>query len=47
MAATSSFVTQLRRLLAEDPRTAIALVEILGPPPGLTRPERSAEASDT
>jgi len=37
MAGHSSFVSQLRKLLAEDPRTAIALLEILGPPPGLAR----------
>jgi len=43
MAAKSSFVSQLRKLLAEDPRTAIALLEILGRPPGLARPAPSGE----
>jgi len=40
MPGKSPFVSQLRRLLAEDPRTAIALLEILGPPPGLAHPAK-------
>ena len=35
MAAKSPFVSKLKKLLREDPRSAIALLEILGPPPGL------------
>ncbi|MFC2081595.1 hypothetical protein ACFLR0_00215 [Candidatus Bipolaricaulota bacterium] len=46
MTNKSSFVSRLRQLLAEDPRTAIALLEILGPPPGLARPAPSGEEPD-
>jgi len=42
MTVTMSFISRLQRLLAEDPRTAIALLEILGPPPGLAQIERSS-----
>ncbi|MBE0635727.1 hypothetical protein IH601_07015 [Candidatus Bipolaricaulota bacterium] len=45
MAADASLVARLKQILSEDPRTAVLLLEILGPPPGLAnhdRPSRSA-----
>ena len=38
MAADATLVSKLRSLIAEDPRTAVLLLEILGPPLGLTSP---------
>jgi len=35
----ASALARLRRLVKEDPRSAILLHEILGPPPGLRKPE--------
>jgi len=40
-----SFVLKLKRLLTEDPRSAIALLEILGPPPGLRQTDRNRSDS--
>ena len=40
-----SVATLLKKVLMEDPRLAIALVETLGPPPGLTRPTPSTSAT--
>ena len=37
-----SVVEELRRILKEDPRMGIALLEALGPPPGLTSPKDGA-----
>ena len=45
MTAKSSFVSKLRKLLREDPRSAIALLEILGSPPGLADTPISDESS--
>lgn len=32
----SNAATKLKSLIVKDPRTAVLLLEILGPPPGLT-----------
>ena len=39
MAANALLVSSLKKLIAEDPRTAILLVEILGPPLGFAAPD--------
>ena len=46
MAANVSFASKLRKLIAEDPRTAILLIEILGPPPGLAAPVSGSKPAD-
>ena len=38
MTSPASALARLRRLVKEDPRSAILLHEILGPPPGLRKP---------
>jgi len=38
MGKPASALARLRRLVKEDPRSAILLHEILGPPPGLVPP---------
>ena len=46
MTGQLTLISKLRKLLAEDPRSAIALLEILGPPPGL-QTARSADRTPT
>lgn len=36
MISDACLIAKLKRILAEDPRTAVLLLEILGPPPGLS-----------
>jgi hypothetical protein len=46
MSASGSSLQRLRKLVKDDPRSAILLHELLGPPPGLrrsTRPTARAE----
>jgi len=43
MAGIVSPMDRLRKLVREDPRSAVLLHELLGPPPGL-RPSERAEA---
>lgn len=38
MAEDETLVSKLKNVIAEDPRTAVLLLEILGPPPGLASP---------
>jgi len=38
MREPASALARLRRLVKEDPRSAVLLHEILGPPPGLRSP---------
>jgi hypothetical protein len=38
MSEPVSALERLRRLVKEDPRSAILLHEVLGPPPGLRKP---------
>ncbi len=38
MPAPASPLERLRKLVKEDPRSAVLLHEILGPPPGLRKP---------
>ena len=40
---SGSALARLRRLVKEDPRSAILLHEILGPPPGLAFPDNGEE----
>ena len=37
-----STIDRVRRLLQEDPRTAVLLTELLGPPVGLRSPDEAA-----
>jgi hypothetical protein len=41
MSGSGSSLRRLRKLVKEDPRSAILLHEILGPPPGLRPPEEA------
>jgi len=43
MSESPSALERLRRLVKEDPRSAILLHEILGPPPGLRAPETTGD----
>ena len=42
MSGSASALERLRKLVKEDPRSAILLHEILGPPPGLRAPETTS-----
>jgi len=46
MAADATLVSKLKSLIAEDPRTAVLLLEILGPPLGLTSPARGSRSDE-
>jgi len=46
VATEATLTSKLKRLIAEDPRTAILLIEILGPPLGLAAPASASEPTD-
>lgn len=43
MDGSTTPLERLRRLVKEDPRSAILLHEVLGPPPGLRKPGATSD----